>query len=308
MSRFPPPVRDVSHSDDDGADERPVRTTPHRAAAEEWALVLASEGLAASIRHTGSGFAVSVPAAHLEAATTALETYERENVAGGAPGATVRDELRDSHLLAAATVSLALLGFFSVTGPRGPSVFWFQVGSADSAEILRGELWRSVTALCLHADLGHVVANALFGGLFLTAVCSGFGIGFGLALSVLAGAAGNLANALFQGPDHVSVGASTAVFGAVGLLAGRGLAQRLRRGEQRFGIWVPIAAGLALVAMLGTGERTDIWAHLFGFVAGGLLGVPATIAFRPRPGVAAQYALAAAALGLVLWCWRLALA
>ena len=164
-----------------------------------------------------------------------------------------------------------------------------------------------MTALCLHADLGHVVANALFGGLFLAAACSGFGSGLALALTLLAGGIGNVANAVFQGPGHASVGASTAVFGAVGLLAGRGLAQRLRRGGRRLRVWVPIAAGLALIAMLGTGERTDVWAHLFGFVAGCLLGVPASLAWPRPPDAAVQWTLGAAAVGAVLYAWKLAL-
>ena len=47
---------------------------------------------------------------------------------------------------------------------------WFEGGSADSTRILAGELWRSVTALCLHADVGHVASNALFGALFLVVI------------------------------------------------------------------------------------------------------------------------------------------
>jgi membrane associated rhomboid family serine protease len=219
----------------------------------------------------------------------------------------VDEKLRGSHRAVAAAASLSLLAFFSVTGPRNASVAWFSAGTADSARILDGELWRSVTALCLHADLGHVVANALFGGLFLAAACSGFGSGLALALTLLAGGMGNVANAVFQGPWHASVGASTAVFGAVGLLAGRGLAQRLRRGGPRLRVWVPIAAGLALIAMLGTGERTDVWAHLFGFVAGCLLGVPASLAWPRPPDAAVQWTLGAAAVGAVLYAWKLAL-
>ncbi len=209
--------------------------------------------------------------------------------------------------LTAGLVSALLLAFFAVTGPRNASTRWFEVGSADSTLILAGELWRSVTALCLHADVGHVVANALFGALFLTAVSTGFGPGLGIALTLLAGAAGNVANAIFQGTDHVSVGASTAVFGAVGLLAGRAAADRLRKGGNRVAIWIPAAAGLALIAMLGTGARTDIWAHLLGFLMGGFLGMPAGLAWPNRPGLRFQTAALAAAAVAMLWCWRLAL-
>ena len=105
----------------------------------------------------------------------------------------------------------------------------------------------------------------------------------------------------------MAVGASTAVFGAVGLLAGRGVAQRLRRGELGLRIWVPLAAGLALIAMLGTGERSDIWAHGFGFLAGSFLGVPASLANLERGGPRLQWAALVLALVLLVQSWRLGL-
>ncbi len=71
---------------------------------------------------------------------------------------------------------------------------------------------------------------------------------------------------------------------------------------------MPIAAGLALIAMLGTGERSDIWAHGFGFVAGGFLGVPASLAW-PRPADRSlQWSAFALAVAALLQAWRLALA
>jgi membrane associated rhomboid family serine protease len=287
-----------------------LRIDVDRALVEEWCLVLTAEGLSPSIEHTSSGFAVLVPRDELVAADRALDSYELENPRGAGPQTASPehpDRIGQLECLGAGVVSLAMLAFFGVTGPRNAAVDWFATGSADSARILDGELWRTVTALCLHADLGHVVANALFGGVFLAAVFGGFGVGFGIALTLLAGAGGNLANAIFQGPDHISVGASTAVFGAVGLLAGRGVAQRIRRGELGLRSWVPIAAGFALIAMIGTGERTDIWAHLFGFLTGGFLGIPASLAW-PKPGWPVQLGTLAIAIVGLLYAWQRALA
>ena len=59
-----------------------------------------------------------------------------------------------------------------------------------------GELWRAVTALCLHADLAHLTANALFGSFFLAAAGRSLGAGLALALVTLAGAGGNAVNAV----------------------------------------------------------------------------------------------------------------
>jgi hypothetical protein len=94
----------------------------------------------------------------------------------------------------------------------------------------------------------------------------------------LSGAAGNALNAWFyRGEAHVSIGASTAVFGALGLLVGAEFFARLARAEtrSRWQLIVPLGAGFALLAFLGVGEehrRVDYMAHFWGFTAGLALG------------------------------------
>ena len=67
-----------------------------------------------------------------------------------------------------------------------------------------------------------------------------------------------------------SVGASTAVFTALGLLAAYSWRERhlmAQRPAQRYG---PLFAGVILLGWLGTsGEHTDVMAHLLGFAVGG---------------------------------------
>ena len=284
-----------------------VRTGADRRRADECSLVLSSQGIENAIRRAPEGFAVIVDRADLDAALRSLDAYEEENPGAPVPAEEPRDRIGELDRFVGGSLGALMIAFFVVTGPRDIEVVWFAEGSADASRILAGELWRTVTALCLHADLGHVLSNALFGALFVSAVCAGFGPGVGVALTLAAGATGNLANAIFQGPDHISVGASTAVFGAVGLLGGRGVAQRIRRGELGLRIWVPIAAGLALIAMLGTGERTDLWAHGFGFLAGGFLGLPASLAWPHPAGRSLQWGALALAVAALLQCWQRAL-
>src|SRR5207245_1142953 len=83
-----------------------------------------------------------------------------------------------------------------------------------------------------------------------------------------AGAGGNVLNAVLRGAHHSAVGASTAVFGAIGLLGGL----QFGRKRRRRGAWLPIAGSLALLAMLGSDREADIVAHLFGLLVGGVLG------------------------------------
>jgi membrane associated rhomboid family serine protease len=268
--------------------------------------VLAADGLSPSVRRGPEGFVLGVPVDEAERAADVLSAYESEN----RDHESQRDQepVAAGNAFAGLAVSAALLVFFFLTGPRSPAVIWFERGSADAERILLGELWRTVTALTLHADLGHALANVLSGALFLSAACGALGAGVGCALVLLSGAGGNLANALFQGSHHVSVGASTAVFGAVGLLSGLSVARRRRQRARGRPSWVPVAAGLAILAMLGTaGARVDLWAHLFGLLAGGALGIPVGLALPRPPEPLIQRILGGAALMAVLYCWALAL-
>jgi len=280
-----------------------VRTTPVRALAEEWALVLAAEGLHPRVARVPGGFGLDVPEDEAERALGALAAYGHENAA--APSAAPSE--RPIDLTAGVVIAGLLLAFFAVTGPRDPRVTWFDRGAADSERILAGELWRSVTALTLHADTGHVFGNALAATVFVGAVASSVGFGAGAALVLAAGALGNAANALLRGPGYSSVGASTALFGAVGILAGLGVRRQRLRGLQGHRAVAPLAAALALLAMLGTGDRADLSGHLLGLLAGAGLGAGVAPGARAVPGAVGQWLLAAAAAGAVLGCWSAAL-
>jgi len=54
---------------------------------------------------------------------------------------------------------LAVACFAAVT--LGPAASWVERGSADAGRIVRGEWWRAVTALTLHADVAHTLGNAV---------------------------------------------------------------------------------------------------------------------------------------------------
>jgi membrane associated rhomboid family serine protease len=283
-----------------------LRVTGDTKLAEEWELVLLAQGLSPSVRRTPDGVVLSIPEHDVEKARAVLLAYERENPAR--PAETAEPGSTAGSLVASAIAGIVILVFFIVTVISNPTISWFERGRADVHKILDGELWRTVTALTLHADVAHALSNATAVALFLGMVSRLLGTGLGGALILLAGAVGNLANAFLHGPPHVAVGASTSVFGAVGVLGGVGVVMRRRQTLSRRRAWLPIGAALALLAMLGTGgERVDVWAHLLGLVVGGVLGMLiAVVAPRP-PGVGIQWACGAAAAGVIIYCWTIAL-
>ncbi len=135
--------------------------------------------------------------------------------------------------------------------------------------MLTSQPWRAVTALTLHADGTHVLGNAISGTVFASAVHRRLGAG-GSALAILAsGILGNLGNALWHrsigDPGHGSIGASTAVFGAIGLLAAtqvvvnfgvRSEDRKAKASRSWTDIAGPLVGGFALLRALGAGGPT----------------------------------------------------
>jgi rhomboid protease GluP len=111
-----------------------------------------------------------------------------------------------------------------------------------------------------------------------------------------------------MGRSSVSVGASTAIFGALGILAARQCVARRRGRTSGHKGWVVMAASLALLGMLGTAPGSDVLAHVFGLFVGGLLSIGPALAQRQPLAQSSQWLLALAAGALVLACWRIALA
>jgi membrane associated rhomboid family serine protease len=293
---------------DDATGDLPVPGGTRRRA-EEWALVLASQGISSRVLPGDAGYRLEVDPADRARARAALTAYERENAPRpGEPVATDTPEPVGEPGLAGVWVALVLLGCHALATRAAFHEAAYARGVADAHAILAGEWWRTITALFLHADLAHVAGNALFGVYFVSAVTRSLGPGLGLATVLAAGALGNALNAVGHPGGHASLGASTAVFGAIGILAGRALARRNRSGLRGARLLLPVGAGLGLLGMLGTsGARVDLFAHIYGLLAGGLLGVVTQLVLHHRrPGPWAQAAWGAGVLGVLAGAFTLA--
>lgn len=151
-----------------------------------------------------------------------------------------------------------------------PDLGLLKAGRSSASAITDGEFLRAVTALTLHGDIKHVASNIFFGGIAVYSLSTLIGTGYAWFLFLISGFAGNVLNAYFYGSGHNSIGASTAVFGVVGVLAGLQFFEKFR--EKKTRAWIPFAAAIGLLAMLGTSEKTDVLAHFFGFLSGIPLG------------------------------------
>jgi rhomboid protease GluP len=275
---------------------RVVRRTPDRRRAEEWSFVLRALGVIHEIREEESGYGIAVLPEDEEHAASALDAHEAERAEPRAPP----PEYGPSG--AGWVFAAFILAVHLATGARDEQVVWFAKGSADAARILRGEWFRVVTALSLHADLSHALGNAVVGGLLLSALARRIGTAAAAWVALLSGAAGNALTAAVARHGYVSVGASTSVFGALAALA---VVQALTR---RRAAAVALGAGAALLGFLGTGQNSDLLAHLFGFCAGALAALATgRLVTRPPPRSAWQPVLGTATLGAVALAWWFAL-
>ncbi len=182
--------------------------------------------------------------------------------------------------------TLLLIGSFILQNAYAPG--YTEAGSMDAVGLFtRGEWWRPLTALFLHGDISHLMGNLIFGLWYGTLVNRGLGTVTGWGLILLSGVLGNTVVGAIHFPDpHLSLGASTAVFGALGLLVAEGLVHRWhQRLAARLGpILVPLAAGGVLLGLTGGFDdpQTDSLAHAFGFLTGILLGLVAALPWHGK--------------------------
>lgn len=157
---------------------------------------------------------------------------------------------------------------------------WVERGASSSIGLIGdGEWWRPFTALFLHGDAAHLIGNLLSGLFFGTLVARSIGPWRGWGLILACGTIGNILTSLLTWPEpFTSIGASTAVFGALGILTGFGFAaalrQRVRLPWAR--IAAPVLAGVILLGWLGGGQaggNTDVLGHVFGFSTGLVTGL-----------------------------------
>ncbi|HSO00647.1 MAG TPA: rhomboid family intramembrane serine protease [Candidatus Nanopelagicales bacterium] len=289
---------------------------PSERKAREWALVLQSGEIWYLLQLTRAGWVLLVRDDDYAIAASTIDRYESEN--RDWPPRPQRERARHPSSPFPALLFAAVALFFAVTGPVAGASHWFRRGTSVAELVLHSEPWRAVTALTLHADTAHVLGNVISGTIFATAVQRRLGPG-GAALAIVAsGTLGNLANALWYhgilGQGHASIGASTAVFGAIGLLAGTQLLlDRAQASGAARPFWqkaAPVAGGLALLGALGASPHSDLLAHLFGLLSGALLGVLAGLGLRGRATSQRRWlqpALGAAAAAIVLGSWQVAL-
>jgi len=275
-----------------------------RGPCSEAAVVLESVGIPSEVLPREGHFLLIVRPDRLAESREQLRLYFLENS---------REQKRESPLLpgllkglpgAFIYVSILLL-VDSAPNYNLISLDLNEIGSANAALIRQGEWWRAVTALTLHADFPHLLGNIGFGLVFGLFATQALGNGVAWLSILIAGITGNIVSAFIQAPSHNSIGASTAVFAALGMVAAH--TWRTRHDQHNPGLrrWTPVIGGMLLLSLLGgPGERIDVSSHITGFISGGALGAfYGRFGSRLRLRQACQAALGTAALVIIITAW-----
>jgi len=234
-------------------------------------LILTSQHIDHVVEKKNKSFAILVNQMDSKTAHTAIESYYKEN-----RFFRLKQPLQEFPLSSFKSITaFSIMGLLCIIHA---ACLEYQIHDnmilkygASAFFILQGEIHRAITALFFHSDVRHLVGNMaglfIFGAPLIT--LSGYGVGPFMLL--LSGMLGNLMNAQLYQTAHLSIGSSTAIMGATGLLA----AHQFTHGKKQFRLnnLMPLFAGAILVSLFSQGERTDIWAHFFGFLCGLASGI-----------------------------------
>lgn len=267
--------------------------------AHEHVLVMLAAGIDCSVHAVSGGYALFVLEEDARHALAELRQYsieQRRNTPAAA--ASLVEHAAGIPWLAAWILLLSVVFLKQMADPSLTSRF----SNSTTGLLVDGEWWRPLTALFFHGDLPHLLGNVLIGGIFCLMAAKSLGAGRSWPLILASGAVGNTINNLFhQGTPFASIGASTATFGALGILVGLAATATIHERRERFrSLLVPFLAGLVLFGMFGaSGELTDVGGHVWGALSGLFFGAAAgwwqrTMASRDMAGggLAHQHACA----------------
>jgi rhomboid protease GluP len=175
------------------------------------------------------------------------------------------------------------------------------LGAKYAPLIHAGQHWRLITAGFLHGGLIHIFMNSWSLFILVREVEQFFGTSRLITAYVFATFTGFLCSYLFS-PGALSLGASAACFGLIGIMLSMGVRNRADPLSQairaHYGQWLVI--GIVLSLMPGI----DIAAHIGGFIGGFIVGWLGGLPGLPNtPRETLWRVLAGIALAVTLYAW-----
>jgi len=262
-----------------------VRTFRTLAQANDHALVAVALGYQCRVIHSTQGGMYVLETEQVPDARLLGEwnDFEQEILDNNPDSGDVSSNLTTRHWSSLIAWMVAVMIAF-IWQHRHPALAQqFVCSSIDLVE--NHQWWRALTALFLHADFGHLMGNVLCAILFAPFVSRHYGAWFSWIWILLSGSLGNGINALCHYPESFfSLGSSTAIFSALGLLTASGISDlwRLQPRPRWPRLSMPLFAGIALLGLWGNSPDplTDVAGHVCGFLVGLCMGLFVNIALQ----------------------------
>lgn len=276
--------------------------------------MLTAVGIESAVTFAGARFILWVSEADAPRALVQLRQYETENRPAPPPPPPPR--LYPNAWVGCFVYVLCLMCVAYAISGGLVRLDAFDAGDLHAASVRSGQLWRAWTALTLHVDGAHLAANLGAGVWFGYLAARQVGVGSAWFLIVNGAALANLLEGLSGPSEHRSVGASTAAFTALGLMAAYSWRERFQLPQRWARRWGPLVAGVILLGWTGSGggsedsgaEGIDLVGHVAGFIVGLLLGAIAALPWcRRLLERVPQWLAGAAAVGSIVIAWAFAL-
>ncbi|MCA9670498.1 MAG: rhomboid family intramembrane serine protease [Myxococcales bacterium] len=262
-----------------------VARTPWPRVAEELGFVLSSVGIEPTVARVADGqLVIAVPdeqlarAREVVAEELAEQAARREREQRARSGEQPAERLPTNKVPLYWLVALLVANvcaFIALEGSGGSTNTKTLLAlGASHTPALPAQWWRTVTAVFLHIGALHLLANSLSLVVFGAFALQTWGKGRFYVIYLLSGAIGNWVSFAVAGSGAVKAGASGAILGILGGLAGDRIRAGIAGEDRRYKTWHVLAMLVAYYGFaVGTSGRVDHAAHLGGLAAGAALAL-----------------------------------
>lgn len=167
-------------------------------------------------------------------------------------------------------ILIHILLYLATTVPVFPSRYLFELLSGVNLFIVNGEYWRLVTPVFIHAGFAHMLFNSFSLVLFGPALEQLMGRTKFILLYLTTGIAANIATLALEPLTYTHVGSSGAIFGLFGFYIAIIVFRKAMLSRENSQTIMTIA--IIGVVMTFVQSNINITAHIFGLIAGFLIG------------------------------------
>jgi len=259
----------------------PVTRTHTRSRADELLFALESVGIPAWVRHDPVGalgpYLIEVAgytdAAEAERQLRELDDERAERQRPPPPEPTLNAKTGFYWIVGIILINALVFWVLEQRGGSENLSNLLRFGAIRAPLVYEGDWWRLITAQFLHIGLRHILGNMLLLGVLGALTLRMWGPGRLLFIYVIAGLVGNLGGLLLGSQIAVKAGASGAILGILGALAGQRVRHLLHPDTRsRYKAWHILAMLVAFYGfVVGVRPQSDHVAHVAGLIAGALL-------------------------------------